>query len=401
MPKTNRKKKPAKPCRDFPLFAHATGQWAKKIRGRLVYFGVWSEPNAALEKYLEQKDYLQAGVTPPPPGTRFITLAELCNQFLTSRKTRVESGEIRISTWEDYRRSCEMVIEAFGKLHPADAIGPTDFTKLRGKITKRFGPVRTTREITQIRMVFNWGFQQELLPAPRFGSDFRKPAKDVLRRHRQKSPPKMFEAEEVRSMLEIANVHTKAWILLGMNCAFIQRDLSDMPVSAVDLDEGILDFPRVKTAIERRAILWPETIEALHDSMENRYDHVRDEDAELFFITREGNRLVRDNGRDTRSDAVHDALERVQKKLGIKQKKRSYGAFRHTFRTVADETRDFPAILRIMGHADHTISDHYRERISDERLADVGTYVRGWLRRRHNDRNQRREEGGSRQPPVA
>ena len=361
------------------MFAHATGQWAKKIRGRLVYFGVWAEPNAALEKYLEQKDYLQAGVTPPPPGTKFITLADLCNQFLTSRKARVESGELRISTWEDYRRSCEMVIDAFGKLRPADAIGPTNFTELRAKITKRFGPVRTTREITQIRMVFNWGFQQELIPAPRFGSDFRKPAKDVLRRHRQKSPPKMFEAEDVRSMLEIANVHTKAWILLGMNCAFIQRDLSDMPVAAVDLDHGILDFPRVKTAIERRAVLWPETIEALQESRENRYEHSRSEDSGLFFITREGNRLVRDNGRDTRSDAVHDALERVQKKLGIKQKKRSYGAFRHTFRTVADETRDFPAILRIMGHADHTISDHYRERISDDRLADVGSYVRGWL----------------------
>jgi len=54
-------------------------------------------------------------------------------------------------------------------------------------------------------------------------------------------------------------------------------------------------------------------------------------------------------------------------------------ALRHTFRTVADATKDFPAIRLIMGHADDSIDDVYREKIDDTRLLAVTEHVRKWL----------------------
>lgn len=375
---TRSRKKPSKPYTDFPLFAHASGQWAKKIRGRTHYFGVWTEPDQSLRKYLEVRDYLQAGLK-RPTDTDQTRLTELCNRFLTAKQSRVDSGELRMATWQDYKRTCGLIIDTFDRNRVVDTISPSDFAKLRGVISAKFGPVRTSREITQVRMLFRWGHQQELTAVPRFGSEFVKPSKDVLRRHRQSSPPKMFEASEIAAMIDAAGIHAKAWILLGINCAFIQRDVSDLTIGAVHLNEAVIDFPRAKTAIERRVPLWPETVKAMQDSLNNPWFPRSMNNGDRFFLSRQGNILVRDHGSATRSDTVHDNLRRLQRKLDIKQSKRSFGALRHTFRTIADETCDFPAILRIMGHSDHSISDHYRERISDDRLCRVVNHVRTWL----------------------
>ena len=86
--------RPDRPYVGFPLFPHATGQWAKKIRGRMVYFGKWDDPQAALEKFQREWPYLSEGRIPPTTSSDGTTLGALCNQFLTAKQNRLDSGEL-------------------------------------------------------------------------------------------------------------------------------------------------------------------------------------------------------------------------------------------------------------------------------------------------------------------
>ena len=85
---------PQKPYPEFPLTAHPSGQWCKKVRGKLHYFGSWEEWQEALTLFQEQRDDLYAGQTPHRRGDG-PTLAELMDHFLYSKKLLADSGEIR------------------------------------------------------------------------------------------------------------------------------------------------------------------------------------------------------------------------------------------------------------------------------------------------------------------
>jgi hypothetical protein len=56
--------RPDKPYPDFPLYAHKTGRWAKKICGRTHFFGPWANWQEALRRYLAEREDLEAGRRP-------------------------------------------------------------------------------------------------------------------------------------------------------------------------------------------------------------------------------------------------------------------------------------------------------------------------------------------------
>ena len=379
-------KTPKKPYAEFPLFPHGNGQWAKKIKGKQHYFGLWSNPDAALAKYLDQRDDLQAGRIPrtTPDDTRGLTIRELANRFLSAKKLMVENGELTQRMWSDYHGACERLIDALGRTRLVSDLRSDDFEKLRATFSKGVGMQTLTNRVRMTRTVFKWGYESELIANPmRFGPQFKLPAKKLLRAERNKRPPRMFEASELRTVIETANIPMRAMVLLAINCAFGNTDVAKIEKATLDLVSGWADYPRQKTAVMRRCPLWPETIAAVDNAIEARPAHRQPEDADLVFITKHGRAFVRSSqtSNGVHLDFVGKEMAKLLKESKIDRAGLNFYAIRHTFETIAGATRDQIAVSAIMGHAPHAsdMSAVYRERIDDDRLKAVSDHVRAWL----------------------
>src|SRR5450631_3508374 len=131
--------RPAKPRPDFPLFPHANGKWAKKIRGKFRYFGKWTDDpkgERAIQKWLDEKEDLLAGREPRPVGDAGPTVKFLCDSYLTHKQAQRDNGEIKALTFEELFKTCLRITAAFGRGRLVADLRPDDFRQLRNAIAK-------------------------------------------------------------------------------------------------------------------------------------------------------------------------------------------------------------------------------------------------------------------------
>ncbi len=384
--------KPKKPYSDFPLTPHANGFWQKKIRGKIHYFGKWARRvdgklvrvegdgwEAALAEYKRVADDLHVGRT-PRTKTDGLTVAALCNHYLTAKLRKVEAGELTSALFYDYRVITDFVVKQFGTNRLVEDLAANDFAELRAAMAGKWGPVRLANSITRAKSVFKYGYESGLMAQPvRYGPEFQKPSASALRRHRANQPARVLEPTDIHALIGSADVPMKAMILLGVNCGFGNADCADLPIRAVNLETGWVDFPRPKTGIARRCSLWPETVSAIRVALEVRSQPAVPSAANRVFLSEAGTPLVSQSARGNTKDLVGYRFTNLLKALKLYRKQIGFYTLRHVFETVAGGSKDQVAVDLVMGHLDGSMAANYRERIDDARLRAVADHVRAWL----------------------
>ncbi len=268
-------RKPEKPRQDFPLFAHQNGQWAKKIRGKIHYFGKWEDPQGALSNYLSVANDLHAGRTPRKEQTEGLTILDVVNLFLATKLKAAEQMELRTESYKEYKRVANKLIRFVDAEMVAATLQPNDFAEMREAFAgQNLSPKTLLGEIVKLRSIWKWAFESGTIENPLpYQAALKAPPARQIRLAKADAPKKLFTAQQVRTLVESAEGFMKPAVLLAINCGFGNRDCCDLLWRHIE--DEFVELVRNKTGIPRRAWLWPETRRALFawrkESAESEY----------------------------------------------------------------------------------------------------------------------------------
>lgn len=360
---------------EFPLYLHkASGHWCKTIRRKRHYFG--KDRQAAFERWIKERDDLLAGRTPQKDG-KVVTVAEVCNYCLTKKAQRVEDGDLSQRQFNDLKTMAEFLVEHFGRNRSVATITIEDWGALRRKMAKRWAPSGLVSRIGNIRHFFAFGYENDFIDRPmKYGDQFKLPSKKRRRKARAEKGKRLFTAAEIQKLLKHASPHLTAFLLLGINSGSGNADIAKLKHKDIDLTSGWLDCLRPKTHEPRRAKLWKETCDAIREAVENQPVSRRNDTRDLVFLTRLKQPWSNPN---TSTCALAQAFRKLANEAGVYEPGKTFYALRHTFETVAADTKEQAAIDWAMGHEDGHIRSAYREEVSDESLERVADYMHEWL----------------------
>lgn len=388
----------AKPYPDYPLTAHPSGRWCKKIRGKLHYFGPIDDWQAALDKWHLQRDDLLNGRTPRErTESEGPTLRDLGNAYMIRQRQQMDRGKIATVTFADSARTCKDLLAFFKPDTRCDDLLPSDFARYYAALEKRYSRTTVANVILRTRAVLNFAAKRwedadgrPVLARPiRCGADFTPPDKQAIARGNER-PERMLAVEEIRKLLDAADTQERAWILLACNGGMGNTDLARLPVKVIDLEAGWLDFARTKTNVKRRLPLWAETVEAIQAVLAAR--PTPDADArDCLFVMPSGRPWCMQgftereaDGKTTIASRTYDQLSKsfarlivwagIERRAGV-----NFYSLRHWHRTTAADANDAEAADSLMGHKPAGMRERYVHKISDARLKRVTDHIHGVL----------------------
>ena len=343
----------------FPLTLHPTGQYCKKIKGKLYYFG--TDKKIALQRYLEQAAYLHTGRTLPKNfANNGITIRTLCNLYLEHQNSNVGAGQITADHYRDQVKGLRLLVRFLGQHCLVSEISTLDLQNYKRKLLKSYSSAhRVNLNIAIMKAMFHWAKKNDILQNI--------PNIDAIGKVKvtQKDRP-VFTAKQIQRLLDAADTQMRAMIWLGLNCGFGCTDCAELKWEDLDFENKRVQLPRKKTGIGRNLPLWPETVQAI-----NKVPKV----GERVFYTSKGNhwvRTIQNISKDgvikyTSDNAIAKKFSKLKKKIRIKAEKGvGFYTLRRTAATLAAKSGDPFAVQRLLGHADLKMATTYVQDVSEQ-----------------------------------
>ena len=197
----------------FPLTLHPTGQYCKKIKGHIYYFG--SDRKKALENYLDQAIFLHGyNNTLLKSVYGNMTLKEICDIYLKYQHTKLQADNLTVRHHNDQIRSLKKLKDFLGENCRIKSITTLNLQNYKRSLQKHYSSVcRLNLHLSIMKAMFHWAKKNDILKnIPNIDAISRV---KVIHQHRF-----IFNSKQINRLLSLADIKMQAMIWLGLNCGF-------------------------------------------------------------------------------------------------------------------------------------------------------------------------------------
>jgi hypothetical protein len=147
----------------FPLTLHPTGQYCKKIRGKIYYFG--SDKKLALQTYLDQATFLHGhtiGLQESNNGS--MALKQLIDMYLKYQHSRLVANNLTVRHYSDQLSSLNKFGIFLGQDSKIRNISTINLQNYKQYLQKHYGSVcRMNLNISITKAMFHWARKNDIL----------------------------------------------------------------------------------------------------------------------------------------------------------------------------------------------------------------------------------------------
>ncbi len=341
----------------FPLTLHKTGQYCKKIKGKIYYFG--KDKKLALERYQEHASLLYRNHHSITGKNLEMTLKALSQMYLQHQSAKVQTGELTARHYSDQVNCLHKFVNSIGQFVKIKDITTLDLHHYKRQIMQQYSAERVNLNISVMKAMFHWAKKNDIL--------IEIPNIDAVSRNKVEHQQRfVFSSEQIQQLLQLADNQMKAMIWLGLNCGFGCTDCAQLRWGHVDFTRGRVVLARGKTGIMRDLPLWSETVKAL--------EQLSYQEGELIFKTKHGKPMITERYVDcgatkkySSTNMVTTRFSRLLKNSGLQVPKGTgFYALRRTAATMAARSGDPFAVQRLLGHANLKMATRYVQDVSKQ-----------------------------------
>ncbi len=299
------------------------------------------------------------------------TFTSNVEKFLSEKRTEVSAGQLTAARADTLRVHLDIVMQFTGQTTSVCKVDAATLSGFRNHLLQQIAADKFSSSyahdiLSSFKSFLRWlaNNTDKLEHLPKNIDDKR------MRIAKKKGQTKVLKIPQIQAILKQATKRTKLYVLLGLNCAMTQQDMSDLHPDEVDWTAGVITRKRSKTnkydSVPTVSYpLWEPTFELLKKEKSSHKERV--------LLTNTGKALKTEfldpSNKIQKTDAVRSSIRRLAKNAEIDF---TLKMLKKTSASLIRNNREFQGLESLfLDHAPVSMADRHYTTVPQELLNEA------------------------------